>query len=166
MVPVGTRFGILVQMSAFATARLAEIGAITARMWNGATCWSRWIKTSSCGACRPGQVTVIDVRPTAEFEADHLSGGISMPLDELDGRPQELPRDRAVVAYCLGPYCVMSFDATALVRARGFTAHRLEVGVVEWRTRSRRRRAMTGLTRAKRAASPASKRSARVAGSI
>jgi len=96
-----------------------------------------------------GEVTVLDVRPATEFDAGHLPGAISMPLDQLQARLQELPRGRAVVAYCRGPYCVMSFDATALLRARGFTAHRLELGVVEWRLHTRR-----GSTQARRSRTP------------
>jgi rhodanese-related sulfurtransferase/DNA-binding transcriptional ArsR family regulator len=81
---------------------------------------------------RTGEVTVLDVRPAAEFEAGHLPNAISMPLPELKKRLRDLPRDREVVAYCRGPYCVMALDAVELLRKRGFVAHRLEQGVLEW----------------------------------
>jgi rhodanese-related sulfurtransferase len=135
---------MLVQMRAVADARLTEIGAITRAYVERRGLLEPVDQDELLRRVQAGEVTVIDVRPAAEFEADHLPGAISMPLDELEGRLQELPRDRAVVAYCRGPYCVMSFDATALLRARGFTAHRLEVGVVEWRTRPRRGRPTVG----------------------
>ena len=74
------------------------------------------LRATAPGAVVSGEVTVIDVRPAAEFEAGHLPAAISVPLDELEERLHELPRDREVVAYCRGPYCVMSFDAMALLQ--------------------------------------------------
>lgn len=85
-----------------------------------------------------GEVTVIDVRPPEEYRAGHLPGAISIPVGELKARLKELPKDRAIVAYCRGPYCVMAVEAVALLRAKGFTAQRLEHGVVEWRARGGR----------------------------
>jgi rhodanese-related sulfurtransferase len=84
---------------------------------------------------RAGEVTVLDVRPTEEYDAGHLPGAVSVPIAELEKRLAELPRDRAVVAYCRGPYCVMAIDAVALLRANGFEAARLDEGVPEWRAR-------------------------------
>jgi rhodanese-related sulfurtransferase len=84
---------------------------------------------------RSGEVTVLDVRPAEEFRAGHLVGALSMPLDELKKRLAELPQDRAVVAYCRGPYCVMALEAVELLRRQGFAAHRLEQGVVDFRAR-------------------------------
>ncbi|MCC6216452.1 MAG: metalloregulator ArsR/SmtB family transcription factor [Polyangiaceae bacterium] len=87
---------------------------------------------------RAGAVTVLDVRPAEEYAAGHLPGAISVPLAELEARLRELPRRRPVVAYCRGPYCMMSAEAVATLRRRGFTAHRLDHGVVEWRARGER----------------------------
>ncbi len=84
---------------------------------------------------RAGEVTVLDVRPSLEYEAGHLPGAMSVPLGELEQRLAELPRDRAVVAYCRGPYCVMAADAVKLLRARGFEADHLDAGVTDWRAR-------------------------------
>lgn len=80
-----------------------------------------------------GLVTVLDVRPEDEFALAHLPGALSVPLRELEARLAELARDREIVAYCRGPYCVLSYEAVALLRARGFTARRLEDGLPEWR---------------------------------
>jgi rhodanese-related sulfurtransferase len=90
-----------------------------------------------------GEVTVIDVRPYAEFAAGHIPGAISVPLTDLRARLRSLPKTRDVVAYCRGPYCVMALDAVELLRARGFRAHRMEYGVVEWRARGGRIQAET-----------------------
>jgi ArsR family transcriptional regulator len=70
-----------------------------------------------------------------ERAAGHIRGAISIPLRELKRRVADVPADREVVAYCRGPYCVMAVEAVALLRAKGFDAHRMEQGVVEWRAR-------------------------------
>lgn len=82
-----------------------------------------------------GDVTVLDVRPGAEFRAGHIPGALSVPVGELKARLKDLPRDREVVAYCRGPYCVMSLEAVDLLRAKGFKAHRLEHGIADLRSR-------------------------------
>jgi rhodanese-related sulfurtransferase len=79
-------------------------------------------------------VLLLDVRPTEEFEAGHIPGAISIPPDELESRAAELPRDRTIVAYCRGEYCLFADDAVALLRKRGFEAYRLEGGWPEWIT--------------------------------
>jgi rhodanese-related sulfurtransferase/DNA-binding transcriptional ArsR family regulator len=78
-------------------------------------------------------VTLLDVRPGDEFAAGHLPTAINIPLRDLTRRLRELPRNREVVAYCRGAYCVLAFEAVALLRKRGFTAVRLEQGFPEWR---------------------------------
>ncbi|EIZ81635.1 transcriptional regulator, ArsR family [Methylobacterium sp. GXF4] len=78
-------------------------------------------------------VTVLDVRPESEFRLGHLPRALNIPWPELEQRLNELPPDREVVAYCRGPYCVLSFETVAVLRARGFTVHRLEDGFPEWK---------------------------------
>ena len=81
-----------------------------------------------------GDVVVIDVRPEQEFRAGHIPAARSIPIDELEDRLDEMPRDRAIVAYCRGPYCVFSDEAVAVLRARGYDARRLDVGLPDWRS--------------------------------
>lgn len=81
---------------------------------------------------KSGDVIVIDVRPAGEYQAGHLPFARSMPLDELESRLAELPKDRPVVAYCRGPFCLMSADAVRLLRDRGIDALQMREGVVEW----------------------------------
>jgi rhodanese-related sulfurtransferase/DNA-binding transcriptional regulator YhcF (GntR family) len=83
---------------------------------------------------RSGEVIVIDVRPGKEYEAGHLPFARSMPLDELKSRLAELPKDRPVIAYCRGPFCLMSTDAVSLLRDQGIDAVQMRDGVVEWHT--------------------------------
>jgi rhodanese-related sulfurtransferase len=80
------------------------------------------------------QVIVLDVRPAEEYAAGHLPLARSIPVTELEARLAELPVDREIVAYCRGPYCVFADEAVAILRARGYQAHRLEQGLPEWRT--------------------------------
>jgi len=83
-------------------------------------------------AARKGEVVVLDVRPTEEFLAAHLPFARSIPLEELRQRLAELPKDRSIVAYCRGPYCLMAIDAVELLRKEGFKSAHLREGVAEW----------------------------------
>jgi rhodanese-related sulfurtransferase/DNA-binding HxlR family transcriptional regulator len=82
---------------------------------------------------RDDLVTVLDVRPEDEFALGHVPGALNVPLAALERRLAELPRDKEVVAYCRGPYCVLSFEAVAALRARGFPVRRLVDGFPEWK---------------------------------
>ncbi|MFH1278297.1 MAG: metalloregulator ArsR/SmtB family transcription factor [Candidatus Eisenbacteria bacterium] len=82
---------------------------------------------------RRGEVIVLDVRPPEEFKAGHIRGAVSVPLSEITRRLGEIPTDREVVAYCRGPYCVLSVEAVALLRKAGRRAVRLADGLPEWR---------------------------------
>jgi len=82
---------------------------------------------------RDGLVTVLDVRPKDEFAMEHLQGAVNIPLNELETRLSELDPTQEVIAYCRGPYCVLSFEAVAALRKRGIKARRLEYGLPEWR---------------------------------
>ncbi len=78
-------------------------------------------------------VTLLDVRPDDEFRAGHLPGAMNIDLGSLEARLSELPRDREIVAYCRGPYCVLSFQAVKALRAHGFKVRRFRDGLPEWR---------------------------------
>lgn len=80
-----------------------------------------------------GLVTVLDVRPREEYAAGHLPGAINVPLDDIAKRLKQLPKGREVIAYCRGPYCLLSVDAVTLLRQKGFKARRLEDGFPEWK---------------------------------
>jgi rhodanese-related sulfurtransferase/DNA-binding transcriptional ArsR family regulator len=82
---------------------------------------------------KDGLVTVLDVRPEDEFAAGHVPRAINVPLRELARRLRGLPKSREVVAYCRGPYCVLAFEAVALLRKHGFKVRRLEDGYPEWK---------------------------------
>jgi rhodanese-related sulfurtransferase/DNA-binding transcriptional ArsR family regulator len=79
-----------------------------------------------------GEVIVIDVRPQAEYDAAHLPFARSMPLSELEQRLSELPVDKEIVAYCRGPFCLLSDEAVALLSAHGYRIRKISDGVSEW----------------------------------
>lgn len=80
-----------------------------------------------------GDITLLDVRPAVEYRAGHLPCARSIPLKELKAHLDDLPRDQEIVAYCRGPCCVLAREAVRYLSAKGFKAHRLEDGVLEWR---------------------------------
>jgi len=82
---------------------------------------------------KKGLVTLLDVRPAEEYAAGHLPGALNVPIEKLESYLSKLPRRKEVVAYCRGPYCLMSFEAVEKLRKRGFKAKRLQDGYPEWR---------------------------------
>jgi ArsR family transcriptional regulator len=90
-------------------------------------------RTDLLDRMRDGLVTVLDVRPEDEFALGHLPGAVNIPLADLERRLADLPPDQELIAYCRGPYCVLSFEAVAKLRRRGYRARRLEDGYPEWK---------------------------------
>lgn len=80
-----------------------------------------------------GSVVILDVRAEEEYQAGHIPGALSVPVDALEAALQTLPKTRELVAYCRGPYCVFSDEAVAFLRARGYRARRLRQGLPDWR---------------------------------
>jgi rhodanese-related sulfurtransferase/DNA-binding MarR family transcriptional regulator len=129
---------LFVSLRSLADSRLAEVSQITRDFFAARDALEPVPTDELVRRVREGAVTVLDVRPSLEFEAGHIPGALSIPVAELAARLDELPAGRAVVAYCRGPYCVMALDAVAKLRAAGREAHRLELGVGEWRARGHR----------------------------
>ena len=123
------------QLRTLAESRLAEVQHVTRRYLEQRGALEPVGNDELVRRVRAGEVTLIDVRPREEYVAAHIPGAISMPLAELGKRLRTLPTRRDVVAYCRGPYCVMALDAVDLLKRKGFRAHRMELGVPEWRAR-------------------------------
>ena len=113
--------------------RLAELDQITRQFFQGQEPLEAVDRKALLTRVRKGLATVLDVRPVEEYQAGHIAGAISIPLDELKGRLAELPRDHDIIAYCRGPYCVLAAQAVAFLLEQGFTVTRLEDGVADWR---------------------------------
>lgn len=78
---------------------------------------------------------VLDVCPTLEYKQGYIKGAISVPLEKLDNYLAKITKSKKIVAYCRGPYCIMSFDAVKLISAKGYRRVRLDEGLPEWRLR-------------------------------
>ena len=115
-----------------AETRLTEVREITRTFLQGREGMEPVARKALLARVRSGGVTVLDVRPAEEYKAGHIPGALSIPLKVLQRRLSDLPRDRDVVAYCRGPYCVLAVEAVEMLRACGFKAFRLEEGVQDW----------------------------------
>ena len=120
-------------MRVLAESRLAEVEQIKRQFLEGREGMEPVARETLLKLVRQGAVTVLDVRPADEFKAGHLAGALSVPLKELKLRLSELPRGQEIVAYCRGPYCVLSVEAVGLLRAEGFQAIRIEEGIQDFR---------------------------------
>jgi rhodanese-related sulfurtransferase/DNA-binding transcriptional ArsR family regulator len=111
---------------------LGEVKSVLAGYFNKRDSMEPVSRKELARRLRDGLVTVLDVRPPDEFAAGHLPNAINIPLRELTRRVSKLPKKHEVVAYCRGPYCVLAFEAVAMLRGRGFEARRLEDGFPQW----------------------------------
>jgi rhodanese-related sulfurtransferase len=116
-------------------ARLSEIDRIAAQYLKGREGMEALGATELRRRLDAHDVVVLDVRPQMEYEAGHIAGARSIPIEELNRRLSELPKSREIVAYCRGPYCVFADEAVALLRARGLRARRLTEGFPDWKSR-------------------------------
>lgn len=124
------RFWVLLRT--LAEDRLFELQDALRQLSTSSSEWQGESRDELLRKARTGDVVVIDVRPTTEFEQAHLPFARSMPLSDLCARLAELPKDKPIVAYCRGPYCLMSVDAVRLLQEQGYTALQLREGVAEW----------------------------------
>jgi rhodanese-related sulfurtransferase len=120
-------------LSELGNSRLAEVGRLVdTYLKDRAT-----LQAVDCEELRrrlnDGSTVVLDVRPTVEYEAGHISGARSIPVTELAKRLKDLPKSKTIVAYCRGPYCVFADEAASLLSSNGFRALRLAGGFPEWK---------------------------------
>jgi rhodanese-related sulfurtransferase len=120
-------------MRILAENRLAEVEQIKRRFLEGREGMEPVDREALLGLVREGAVTVLDVRPVEEYNAGHIPGALSIPLKELELRLSDLSHDQEIVAYCRGPYCVLSVQAVEMLRDKGFNAVRLEEGIQDLR---------------------------------
>ena len=119
-------------MRVLAESRLAEVELIKSQFLEGREGMEPVNREALLRLVREGAVTVLDVRPAEEYDAGHIAGAISVPLNELELRLSDLPRDQEIVAYCRGPYCVLSVQAVEILRAKGFKAVRIADGIQDF----------------------------------
>jgi len=124
---------LLASLRRIAEHQSAEVERIVRSYFNARDSLDAVSRTELLDRLKAGIVTVLDVRPEDEFALGHLPGAVNIPLAELKLRLADLDPDHEIVAYCRGPYCVLSYEAVALLRARGYNIRRLEDGLPEWR---------------------------------
>ena len=112
------------------TARLAELGQLTRDFRDAGD--EALARAEAERLANDDLAILLDVRPTIEYEHGHLPGAISLPVEELPNHLDRLPRDRRIVAYCRGDYCLLADEAVAMLRRLGFDAVRLDAGWLEW----------------------------------
>lgn len=116
-----------------AARRRAEVSRIVSGYFDARDSMEPVSRAELVARAQSGAVTVLDVRPRDEYALGHVPGARCVPLDELEARLAELDPAQPIVAYCRGPWCVLSFEAVARLRALGYDARRLEDGYPEWR---------------------------------
>ena len=124
---------LLDAIGAVAERNVAEVKAVVSGYFNARDEMEPVSRRELKKRMADGTVTVLDVRPIEEFELGHVPGAINIPTAELKRRLSELPRNKEIVAYCRGPYCVFAFEAVAALRGAGYKARRLEDGLPHWR---------------------------------
>jgi ArsR family transcriptional regulator len=112
---------------------IAEIDRVVSGYFNERDCLEAISRNELLQRTKEGLVTVLDVRPSEEFEIGHIPGAVNIPLPELKKRLNDLPKDQEIIAYCRGAYCVLSFETVAALRKKGYKVRRLEEGYPEWR---------------------------------
>jgi rhodanese-related sulfurtransferase len=125
--------GVLLALSRVGERNSAEIARVVASYFRARDEFEPVSRDELLDRLRSGTATVLDVRPEDEFAYGHLPDAFNIPLAQLERRLVELPADREIVAYCRGPWCVLSFEAVALLRRRGYQVRRLEDGFPEWK---------------------------------
>jgi rhodanese-related sulfurtransferase len=118
---------------ALAESRLSEVGGVVGAYLVDRDVLEAVESEDLLERLRGGSVVILDVRPEEEYRAGHIPGALSVPVEALEAALKTIPRDREVVAYCRGPYCVFSDEAVAFLRARGYRARRLRQGLPDWR---------------------------------
>jgi rhodanese-related sulfurtransferase/DNA-binding transcriptional ArsR family regulator len=123
----------VVALRDLAEKRLAEVREVSDAYFGGRERLTPVDMRKLLARARKGEIIVLDVRPSSEFEAGHLPGARSVPLVELEAALGSIPKNREVVAYCRGPYCVLAEKAVALLRSKGYRATRIHDGIVDWK---------------------------------
>jgi rhodanese-related sulfurtransferase len=126
-------YDLVSNMKRVAESRLAEVERVLASFSNDPAEAEIMDRNKLMKLAKAGKIIVLDVRPEDEYLAGHLPHAISIPLDKLKSHLNKLPQDQQIVAYCRGPYCVLSGEAVRVLRSKGFAATRLGDGVAEWK---------------------------------
>lgn len=125
--------GLTLAVQGVARERLAEVQQLARLYFEGRDALEPIGPAELRKRMKKGEVTVLDVRPESEYRSGHIPGALSVPAGEVKRRLAEIPRDRPVVAYCRGPYCLFTIEALDMLRRHGYQVLRLPGGMPEWR---------------------------------
>ena len=128
-----TVLSLLASLRHVAERNIAEVGKVVRGYFADRDAMEPISRKELLKRSHAGLVTILDVRSTDEFAQGHLPSALNIPLNDLNARLAELDPQQEIIAYCRSTYCVLSFEAVAALRARGFKAHRLEEGFPEWK---------------------------------
>ncbi len=126
-------FGLVAALAGIGERNVAEVGKIVRDYFHNRDSMEPVSRRELLARLKKGDVQVLDVRPEDEFALGHVAGAVNIPLANLKKKLAALDPAKEVVAYCRGPYCVLSFETVAYLRGKGFKARRLEDGLPEWR---------------------------------
>ena len=124
---------LLASLTRIGERHVAEVSQIVRDYFHDRDSMEPVSRTELVARMKKGLVQVLDVRPEDEFALGHVPGAINIPLDRLKKRLAGLDPTKEIIAYCRGPYCVLSFETVALLRKKGFKVRRLEDGLPEWK---------------------------------
>ena len=124
---------LLETLQRFADRNTAEVQQVLSGYFNDRDSMEAVSKTDLLERVAHGTAIALDVRPADEFEVGHLKGAINIPLADLEKHLADLPADKEIIAYCRGPYCVLSYEAVATLREKGYTVFRLDGGYPDWK---------------------------------
>jgi rhodanese-related sulfurtransferase/DNA-binding transcriptional ArsR family regulator len=129
----GPVIALLAALRRYAEHSRAELNAIVADYFRRLDALEPVSRKELISRLKDKSVLLLDVRPEDEFALGHLPGALNIPLAQLGRKLSKLSKRTQIVAYCRGPYCVLSFEAVAALRAKGYDARRLEDGFPEWK---------------------------------
>ncbi len=124
---------LLETLQRFAERNTAEVQQVISGYFNDRDSMEAVSKADLLERVAQGTTIALDVRPTDEFDVGHLKGAINIPLADLEKRLADLPPNKEIIAYCRGPYCVLSYEAVAALREKGYTVFRLDGGYPDWK---------------------------------
>ncbi len=125
--------GLMTAMRRIAESNLAEVRKLGAAHFESKDSLEPVSRQELLARMRRDEAIIVDVRPSGEFAAGHISGALNIPLEEIERKLDRLPKDKEIVAYCRGPYCTLVYNAIAVMRDKGYTVRRLEEGFPQWK---------------------------------
>jgi rhodanese-related sulfurtransferase/DNA-binding transcriptional ArsR family regulator len=123
---------LLLRLRTFSEGHFAEIQKIASASFEDAVSMEPVNRKQLLAQAKKGEVVLLDVRPSDEYEQSHLPYAISVPISDLQKELKNLPKNKEIVAYCRGPYCFFAKEAVELLTKKGFKASRLKDSVFEW----------------------------------